>query len=231
MKQFDENILKQKIKEWGADIVGFADLKDVLSNDLKHLSVGITIGVRLSNEIIKGIIDGPTTLYAYHYSITNDFLNEIALKTTNYLQKFGFDVLPVPTSQNTRKTKLIFPHKTAATCAGLGWIGKSNLLINPEYGPRVRYVTVLTNAEIKKFGNPIVDSSCKGCKKCVNACPVGAIIGVNWKRGMKREDLFIYEKCWEKIDKNEKNIGKPICGICITACPFGLKSGEKKSDW
>ena len=227
MKQFDENILKQKIKEWGADIVGFADLKEVLSNGLKHLPVGISIGVRLSNEIIKGIIEGPTILYAYHYTISNDFLNEIALRTTNYLQSFGFDAIPVPASQNTRKTKLIFPHKTTATCAGLGWIGKSNLLIHPKYGPRVRYVTVLTNAEINNFGKTIVDSNCKGCKKCVKACPVGAIIGVNWKRGMKREDLFIYEKCWEQIDKNEKTVGKPVCGICISTCPIGLKSVEK----
>lgn len=228
MKQFDENILKQKIKEWGTDIIGFADLEDVLPKDLKNLPVGIAIGVRLSNGIIKRIINGPTILYAYHYSIANDFLNEIALKTTNYLQSFGIDAIPVPASQNIRTVKLVFPHKTTATRAGLGWIGKSNLLIHPKFGPRLRLTTVLTNAQIIKFGKPIEDSRCKGCKKCVKACPVGAIIGVNWKKGMKREDLFILEKCWEQIDRNEKIIYKPVCGICISACPFGLKSDDEK---
>jgi epoxyqueuosine reductase QueG len=227
MEEFDENKLKQKIIDWGADVVGFADLKNFVSDELASVPNAISIGVRLSDQIIKGIRKGPTMIYAYNYQITNSLLNEIALKTTNYLQKLGFNALPIPASQNPRKAKVLLYHKTAATCAGLGWIGKNALLIHPEFGPRLRLVSVMTDAPITKFGKPITQSKCGKCRSCVKACVVNALKGVNWTRGMDINEYFAINKCQKQIDKNRAVLDRPVCGICISACPVGLTKKVK----
>jgi len=64
--------------------------------------------------------------------------------------------------------------KDAAVLAGLGCVGKNNLIITPDYGPRVRLRALLINQEAKASG-PIVYSPCDGCDApCRQACPVGA---------------------------------------------------------
>lgn len=223
MELSDENRLTQKIREWGADIVGFAHVREVLPEELSHLPAAISIGVRLSDQIVRGIRNGPTMLYAYNVSITNSLLNEIALKTSNYLQNSDFDAVPIPAAQSSRKSKILFQHKTAATCAGIGWIGKSSLLVNPKYGPRLRLVTVLTDAPITQYGKPFREGRCGSCKRCAAVCPVGAIKDINWKRGIDVHEYFDLEKCQEYIDREGLLLDKPVCGICISACPVGLQ--------
>ena len=116
------------------------------------------------------------------------------------------------------------PHKTIATLAGLGWIGKSALLITKEYGPAVRFTTVLTNA-VFEVVNSINDSLCGDCNKCVESCPAKAISGKNWKFGLERQDIYDAFACYKTARKLSKNILIPntICGICINACPWAQK--------
>jgi len=223
MEFLDENRLNQRISEWGADIFGFADLGEVQTTEFSHLPAAISIGVHLSDQIIRGIKNGPTILYAYNVSTANSLLNEIALKTSNYVQNSGFDAVPIPAAQSSRKSTIQFQHKTAATCAGLGWIGKSSLLVNPQYGPRLRLVTVLTDAPITTFGEPVRESRCGTCKSCLGVCPVGAIKDTNWKVGMDVHEYFDLERCQEYIDKEGLLLDKPVCGICISACSIGLQ--------
>ena len=114
-----------------------------------------------------------------------------------------------------------FSHKFAATRAGLGWIGKSSLLITPEYGPKVKLCTVLTNAGFIT-AEPIVQSNCNNCMRCVKACPYNAIRGSNWKAGIKSDELIDAYKC------NTNRLGfvliigrKSACGYCIKVCLRG----------
>ena len=222
MELFDEDRLKQRISEWGADIVGFADLREVSPREFSHLPAAVSIGVRLSDQIVQQIKNGPTMLYAYNVSVANSLLNEIALRASNYIQNAGFDALFIPAAQSSRKSKILFQHKTAATCAGIGWIGKSALLIHPEHGPRLRLVTVLTDAPLTQYGEPVRESKCGSCKSCVDVCPVGAIKGVDWKRGINVHEYFDLKKCQKYIDTEGLLLDKPVCGICISACPVGL---------
>jgi hypothetical protein len=60
-------------------------------------------------------------------------------------------------------------HKLAAHLAGLGWIGKSCLLLTEQFGPRVRFVSVLTDAPLEA-GSPL-DKPCGKCQVCIDACP------------------------------------------------------------
>ncbi|MCP4707267.1 MAG: epoxyqueuosine reductase, partial [Planctomycetes bacterium] len=117
-----------------------------------------------------------------------------------------------------------FSHKTAATRAGLGWIGKSALLITKKYGAAVRLGTVLTDAELET-GEPIDQSQCGECRGCQEHCPAGAILGKNWEAGMAREAFYDAFTCCEKAVQlcKRQNLEATICGICINVCPWTQK--------
>ncbi|MEW6455382.1 MAG: 4Fe-4S double cluster binding domain-containing protein [Acidobacteriota bacterium] len=215
--------IKQKIIEWGATLIGFGDLRDCIPWKLRHLRNAVSIAVRLPDSIIDEIVRGPTMEYAYHYHVVNALLNEIAIKTTNLIQSLDYKAFPVPASQTLDREKLeaLFPHKTAATRAGLGWIGKNALLVTPEFGPRVRLVTVLTDYPFE-LGSPFEDTQCKNCVRCVEICPVKAIKGNVWKIGVERDELVDVYTCNKLIEENKKIFNAPVCGQCISVCPVGI---------
>jgi epoxyqueuosine reductase QueG len=72
-----------------------------------------------------------------------------------------------------------FPHKTAATRAGLGWVSRNCLLITRKHGPWIRQGTVFTDLPLD-CETPLKKSYCGTCKQCVEACPAGAIVGNQW---------------------------------------------------
>ena len=87
-----------------------------------------------------------------------------------------------------------FPHKTAATAAGLGWIGKTALFVSPEFGPAVRLATVFTDLDLPA-GEPVTEGRCGDCTDCVDACPAGCGRDVAWRAGMRRDELFDASAC------------------------------------
>jgi epoxyqueuosine reductase QueG len=216
--------LSKKLYKWGASLVGFAELEGLLPGSLKDLPRGISIGVRLSDSIVNELIIGPTKAYAYHYHAMNRYLDDLSIRTTNLIQKWGYKVFPIPTSQTLDFSQHLghFSHKMVATRAGLGWIGKSALLITPEFGPRLRLTSVLTDAPFR-VGTPINESECEKCQSCTNACPVEAIRGVTWSIKSERADLLDLKRCAEKIDQGKAVVGAPVCGVCIQSCPKGRK--------
>ncbi len=114
-----------------------------------------------------------------------------------------------------------FQHKTVATRAGLGWIGKSALLVTCEYGSAIRLASVLTDAPLP-VGTPTNHSLCGDCHACVDACPGRAIKGVSWQVGMFRDELYDALACRETCLKQSAKLGiqRTICGVCINACPW-----------
>ena len=92
------------------------------------------------------------------------------------------------------------PHKTVATRAGLGWIGKCALLITHECGSAVRITSVLTDAELPA-GTPKNKSECGACRVCVDICPGSAVTGLEWEAGMHRNLLYDPFKCREVAQK------------------------------
>lgn len=114
----------------------------------------------------------------------------------------------------------VFSHKLAANLAGLGWIGKSYLLITPENGPRVRWTTILTNVPLTPTGKPM-KNLCGDCRKCVDICPVKAFTGSNFKEDEDRDVRYDARKCELYLENLEKQGKLPVCGLCIYNCPFG----------
>ena len=113
------------------------------------------------------------------------------------------------------------PHKTVATRAGLGWIGHSALLVTPEFGKSVRLASVLTDAPFI-CAEPVQETRCGRCRKCVDACPAGAVTGHPWSPGIARNRMLDAAACREKASTLAagQGIDVTICGICILACPW-----------
>lgn len=215
-----------KLKEWGASFVGFSNVEKNLPDSLKELKYAVTIGVRLSDFIIDEIEDKPTYTYFHHYRTVNTLIDQIALRGQLLIQERGYKALAVPASQTVNDVKDaysgIFPHKTAAVKAGLGWIGKSGLFISSKYGPRLRLGTVLTNMEVP-VSNNILKSLCGSCKECVVNCPAMAITGALWEEGCERSLIIDAKACSDYMKEKFKHIGRgSVCGICIKVCPKGL---------
>ena len=155
----------------------------------------------------------------YVYQIVNPRLDSISLMLAQSLGEAGFQAFVVPSSQMVDKTRLaaVFSHKLAARLAGLGWIGKSALLITPEHGPRVRWGTVLTDAPLEA-GTPM-DEMCRDCDACVKGCPAHAFTGQAFDKPRPRSEIFTAEACDSYLTKREAL--HRACGMCVYICPFG----------
>lgn len=222
--------LKKRIIVLGADLVGVADaeplreLKVYPPDLLDAFTTAISIGIRIPVEVFRQIIDRPTPTYASVYRTANLTLDQIALLTANILHKDGFDSLPIPASQRWDKDNAYpsISHKAVGNMAGLGWQGKSLLLVNPTYGPRIRLVSILTNAPLVVDGP--IKNRCGDCTLCHDACPAEAIKGMGTESHYKtREEAFDWKRCEEKIYEFAKlaNLDANVCGLCIKVCPFG----------
>jgi epoxyqueuosine reductase len=223
MTALNEEITKYLLDN-GASLVGFADLREIDAAARGNFPYGVSIGIALDPKVIADIKIGPTAEYHAEYKKVNDLLDNLSRITAQFLINKGYKAEPRLATVGEDKATLTakLPHKTVATRAGLGWIGKNNLLITRLYGPAVRLVTVLTDAPVTT-GQPIDKSLCGHCRHCVDACPAHALTGVNWEAGMPREKLFDAFTC-RGMARNltQRLIGEAvsICGLCITACPW-----------
>lgn len=218
----DSKTLRDQIIRWGASLVGFAGLEGVPLRQSTSLTRGVAIAMHLSDTIIAEIRNGPTAAYAELYRSTNQRLDSIATKTTTLLLSKGYRAVPIPASQIIDRTRQEgrISHKKVATRAGLGWIGKNALLVIPKFGPRVRLVSVLTNASLEP-AEPVTESQCGECTACVRACPASALKGQIWTPKVQREDIIEVSSCHQITEKNKAALGESICGICISVCPQG----------
>ena len=85
-------------------------------------------------------------------------------------------------------------------------------MITNNYGPRVRLVSIVTNAPL--IGDePLNENFCKGCEACIKFCPVNAL-----ETGYTNK-----KKCVSHLKKigKELNINELICGVCVKVGPVG----------
>lgn len=223
-----ENIpaFKQEVLALGATLVGFADMEGVLEGGFARWPRAVSIAVALLDDVIDSIAEGPTLEYYDAYNKANERLNEIAAQTAGLVRTLGYQAEPFAATADDRELvdrdiRVPFQHKTAATRAGLGWVGKSALFISYEHGPRVRLATVFTDMPLE-VGTPVTVSECKRCTACVRACPAEAIRGEDWWAGRPREEFFDAHACLAGARRQlmeRVGVDKPVCGICIAVCP------------
>lgn len=130
--------------------------------------------------------------------------------------------IPPVAQQNEEDLLAVFSFKYAAVNAGLGWIGKNDVLITEKYGPRVRLSAVLVDYPFET-GRKITESRCGSCNRCVDICPHKALKGLNWDINALRNNLIDYHLCNQKRSAYiEKHGRKNACGLCMVVCPFGM---------
>ena len=238
----DKTFLKKTARSLGVDFFGVADLepfraeKTLPGHLLDSYSRAVSLGVRLSPGVFELLDDGPIPLYAHHYVVANNLLDQAALRLANTILNDGHRALPVPASRvEDRENHLgAISHKAVARMSGLGWQGKSLLLINPRVGPRLRLTTILTDLELP--ADQPLPNRCGQCRECVKACPAGAIKGTPFGDGYKnREEAWDLSACTRKLAEDfsqRPGINSMICGLCIKACPFGrlVKKAKNKDE-
>jgi epoxyqueuosine reductase len=229
------DILKNNLIPSDEYIFGTSDLTGLIPTKFGEYRFGISIGKRLDDAIIDTIANGPTTEYYEYYNYINKELYMTAKLIRNKLQKVGIDSIIIrPTISTSSKEfekylsrlTVDISHKMVATRAGLGWIGKTDLLISKKFGPRLRLVSLLINQKPDNNSYPIDKSRCGTCNICVDKCPAQAANGLLWNIKTHRDTFFNAHKCRDKcgeLAKQRLNVDKRICGICISVCPVGKK--------
>jgi epoxyqueuosine reductase QueG len=187
------------------------------------------MGIRLLDTLVDMVEDRTdrtgAALYRFNsYDTVNAALDALALRVANTIQREGYRALPVPASKRASDELIagIISHKLAAHRAGLGWIGKSCLLVTPDHGPRVRWITVLTDAPLTPTGSPM-EQRCGTCTACVDICPVQAFTGRPFHRDEPREARFDAAACDRYFRELEAGSGPVVCGLCLFVCPHGRK--------
>jgi epoxyqueuosine reductase QueG len=232
MNQLTDQI-SAELHRLGADLAGFGDLTALPPDVREGLPVGVSAAVKYPKEIIRGITDLPTAEYFDWYNKLNEQLDAIVTYGAELLRSHGYIAIAQTRERvGLGETELntILPHKTVATLSGIGWIGKSALLVTEQYGSMVRLSSILTNAPLI-CAAPVNESQCGKCAACTNACPAGAISGKMWRAGLAREEFFDAIKC-RKTARERANHGfggsAAICGKCIEICPWTRKYLQKR---
>jgi epoxyqueuosine reductase QueG len=177
----------------------------------------IVIGLPVSLPIVE---TAPSIYYHELYKTVNSMLDSKACELANFLVEKGYGAIYLPRDAYGDIKILIdkpfafFSHKHAAYLAGLGSFGHNNVLLTPQYGPRVRFTSIFTTAEIEP--DPIKTKDlCIHCLLCVKNCPAGAIPETGDFPPPVDKKL-----CAIRSVELRDEYRSP-CGICIKVCPVG----------
>lgn len=219
-----------------SDIFGVADfsknkeeLIESYGADICKYPYAIAIGHKMLEEIIETIPltysdDDLAQKYLDEYFDSHQRVSKIAETIVQEIKKEGFEaiILDVSGQNEELNLKMPFSNKASAHLAGIGWMGKNNLLTTEEFGPRLTWATILTNAPLKEYAGEVMDSLCEDCTICVKACPGKAI-----KDLPNHKESYSPEKCGEYIFGRQDE-GHPLaCGMCLYICPYGNKKTRK----
>jgi epoxyqueuosine reductase QueG len=206
------------------------DYTDYLSNSMS----------RFNKETRPDFLISNIYLEMGHF-VQDRVINMIATKTALKLEdEYGFRAMPIPATNSRLDLDLsnyfgIFSHRHAAVRAGLGEFGLSNLVLTPEFGPRIRLGTIITEAEFD-YDPMISEKIClrDSCMKCLDVCKYHAI---TLKDDVNMDEVFLDTPA---ITDPKRCIVKPTeyrflfscygCGFygsCLRVCPIRPKVRTK----
>jgi epoxyqueuosine reductase len=178
----------------------------------------IVIGFPVQLPIIE---TSPSLWYRELYNTVNLLLDQYTYRLSLFLSERGHPSVFVPRDgyggiEALKKNPVsFFSHRHAAQLAGLGSFGVNNMLLTPQYGPRVRFGSVFTEAVLS--ADPLIkDELCLRCMRCVDCCPARAL-----HEGEYPVNLTDKQACVAHSDELNRQ-GISPCGVCIKVCPVGM---------
>lgn len=218
-----ENCLIEIFFREHVDFARFVDISQLSENQNKGYKKAILFGVSLSPSYVFKVLNETNYIERTkkenlickdEFNIKEIKVNSLADTISDYLSSIGYssysqsekNILNTGCFDHENKETPL-PHKTLAILSGLGWIGKSNLLVTPEYGSAISMCSVLTNAPLDVFNYNHITSKCGDCNVCMTVCNVNAIKGNLWSRGVSRENIIDVSLC-------------KTCLKCMMFCPW-----------
>jgi epoxyqueuosine reductase len=214
-----KSTLARIARRGGAPLLGVAAVTADVPGGFRRFARAVVCAMPLSRGVLATCGREPTRVYAYHYRAVNAALDNIACRLAAHLESSGFETFAVPASQITSWDGLTgaVSHVRLAVRAGLGFLGRNNLLVTPAFGAGVRLASVFTDAPLAADGPAAGD--CGECRACAAACPAAAIgeDAASWAR----------EECVAALRRFKKHItNQYICGVCVRACPGRARPAE-----
>jgi epoxyqueuosine reductase len=161
----------------------------------------------------------PSIWYRELYATVNTLLDQYNYRLAEFLNRKGYPSVFVPLDDGNIDVLLenpvaFFSHSHAAFLAGLGNFGINNMLLTPEYGPKVRFGSVLTAADLPS--DPMIDDLLRTrCLQRVKSCPSSALSTEDYPKGIT--DI---RACTRPSASLNRRYAAP-CGVCIKVCPVG----------
>ncbi|MBU0494418.1 MAG: 4Fe-4S dicluster domain-containing protein [Chloroflexi bacterium] len=202
--------LKSFVQGRGIDLVGVADLSQLagMPSGIPYDALGFLQDYRYG--IVMGAQWGKLGPHASGSQVSL-LLEQAAIEVMAFLEEHGYRGLIVHTEDEFDPVRRIglLSLKVLAKAAGLGWQGRSLLIVSPEHGPIHRLIAVLTNMPLQ--ADAPVPNQCGDCSVCVDACPRGALVLVPFQdHPARREDVLDIVAC----------DGDNGCPVCLAVCPW-----------
>lgn len=257
MTSVDSEEIKGYLREQGADLVGIAGADSFETNARRRGPAFVMPKARsiivFAQRMLVGCIESPSDMVVTVQGIAlYDELHKLALKTAFLLEQRGHRAAmvpgysPVDMNLETKGLTGEVSLRHAGVAAGLGTPGRNNLLVTPEFGPRVRLCAVVTTAELDP-DEPCSDQFCDDCEACVSACPVEALSEPGKTRTGRCLRMALPYGLSKLIEYLSENLNRPKeeiaetfkqpkfwnlyqglqlglqygCHACINACPVG----------
>lgn len=197
------NELISELKSRRVNFVKVVDISMLSVNENRGYRVAILIGVAL-NPCYIFRLSKENILDCSEFSKQEHDIDKLAEWVADFIKAKGYKAYAQSERNllngfydiDTKTTPL--PHKKIAMLAGLGWIGKSNLLVTQEYGSALCMSSVMTNAPLPTQNKPILGSICGECNVCIDICPAKVIHDSKWEAGINRDlliDVYHCETC------------------------------------
>lgn len=217
------DILK-KMFEKSFDLVGIIETNTYLNEaSIRNINVPdeayptmVVVGLAYPYRVIKHT---KTHLIPSFYTFGQDYHTVLKKRMDTCLKDF-----PYPYHYGVDN----HPHneRLAAVLAGLGFFGKNQLIINDKLGSYFFLGIVFINESIDRTITLDVSDDCGTCRKCIDACPPGALYegGFNVNKCMSHYNQSKRILLDEEVDLNYSLFG---CDICQMVCPKNIKKGTK----
>ena len=197
--QYLNQEIENELKNQGAELIRFVNISHLDEKQNRLLPTAIVFALPLTAEYVKTQTEHKAGEIADELAkfITGKGYKAVSQSDTGLLADGVFDY-------ETKES--VLPHKTVALLGGLGWIGKNNLLITPEYGAAQCLGTVLTDAPLETELHEPLSPKCGNCITCVNICERKVLKGKVWSRSVSRDEIVNIHGC-------------STCLKCLVHCP------------